>query len=522
MITVGALAVGAALFAGSLYYVDIDMAIATGRRLGIAVPLALLASGCWHLTRTWAWSWCFPRPRTVRFSTLARIRLAAEAFSYLTISGVAGEPLKVVLLSGRVPARDATAAVALERIAYLIGTTIIIGAGSAVALASLPLSPVWLKIFRGFAIGSGTIAAALALILVRRDSYLLAAFRAADRAAGTHIASGKVGRFAGDVGRQLADLVRGNGTRLVVLTVASLVAFACMAAEAWLILRAVGVPITFTGALAMETFTRVASFATAFIPVSARSRLSLAAVTTIGATARAHRRSPGGSAGSWAGVGLARSIRAAEAGSRGCGVPSPALVLRPGPALPAVRPGRPRLAVHAHRRPAHRGARAALGVSRPLQARDRLRRLRARAETAAAGAQHLRRHRRRDNARGLAEGAVGAAGGYGRDRHRRRHGRVPRAAGGRGGAGVGVRREPSVYAHTVVVYTHSGIRPRPSGYTGCAGGPRLARVGTRQADGRQRHGRRAARINAGSGSPFRSISVGRDVSTGRGRLVRAS
>jgi hypothetical protein len=85
------------LFAGSLYYVDVDMAIATGRRLGIAVPLALLASGCWHLTRTWAWAWCFPRPRTVRFSTLARIRLAAEAFSYLTISGVAGEPLKVVL-----------------------------------------------------------------------------------------------------------------------------------------------------------------------------------------------------------------------------------------------------------------------------------------------------------------------------------------------------------------------------------------------------------------------------------------
>ena len=81
----------------------------------------------------------------------------------------------VVLLSDRVPARDATAAVALERIAYLIGTTIIIGLGSIVALTNLPLSPVWLKIFRGFAIGSGTIAVALALVLVRRDSFLLAA-----------------------------------------------------------------------------------------------------------------------------------------------------------------------------------------------------------------------------------------------------------------------------------------------------------------------------------------------------------
>ena len=55
------------------------------------------------------------------------MRLAAEAFSYLTLRGIAGEPLKVVLLGDRVDAREATAAVALERIAYLIGTTIIVG-----------------------------------------------------------------------------------------------------------------------------------------------------------------------------------------------------------------------------------------------------------------------------------------------------------------------------------------------------------------------------------------------------------
>ena len=52
---------------------------------------------------------------------------SAEAFSYLTLRGIAGEPLKVVLLGDRVDARQATAAVALERIAYLIGTTLIVG-----------------------------------------------------------------------------------------------------------------------------------------------------------------------------------------------------------------------------------------------------------------------------------------------------------------------------------------------------------------------------------------------------------
>ena len=39
------------------------------------------------------------------------------------------------------------------------------------------------------------------MILIRRDSYLLAAFRAADRAAGTRIAEGRIARFAAAVGR---------------------------------------------------------------------------------------------------------------------------------------------------------------------------------------------------------------------------------------------------------------------------------------------------------------------------------
>ena len=89
------------------------------------------------------------------FLRLARVRLAAEAFSYLTLRGIAGEPLKVVLLADRVPARDATAAVALERVAYLVGTTLIVGIGSVAALVGLPLSHLWFRVFRAFAIAAG-------------------------------------------------------------------------------------------------------------------------------------------------------------------------------------------------------------------------------------------------------------------------------------------------------------------------------------------------------------------------------
>ena len=80
-IRLGTLALGIALFAGALYYINVRTTLETARRLGIALPLALLLGGLWHLVRTWAWAACFPQPRQVGFLRLARVRLAAEAFS---------------------------------------------------------------------------------------------------------------------------------------------------------------------------------------------------------------------------------------------------------------------------------------------------------------------------------------------------------------------------------------------------------------------------------------------------------
>jgi hypothetical protein len=116
-VSIGALALGAVLFIATLSFIDVRLIVTAGRRLGVALLLSILVSGVWHLARTWAWAWCFPRPRSVSFLRLARVRLAAEAFSYLTLRGIAGEPLKVVLLADDIDPRVATAAVALERIA---------------------------------------------------------------------------------------------------------------------------------------------------------------------------------------------------------------------------------------------------------------------------------------------------------------------------------------------------------------------------------------------------------------------
>ena len=305
----GALAVGILLFAAALYYINLSIAVGTIRRLGVALPVALLFSGIWHLVRTWAWAWSFPPNRRIPFLRLARVRLAAEAFSYLTLRGIAGEPLKVVLLSDRVDPREATAAVALERLAYMIGTTIIIGIGSVIAIVFLPLTRLWFRVFRGFAIASAVIAIIAGIVIAGRGTYVQSLFTRIDRRWGTSMATGRVSRFIYAVERQMLDLVRGNPKRLAVLMCAAVAAYACMALEAWVILRASGTPISAIDALTVETFSRVASFASAFIPANlgALEASSLAAVAAIGVTG-------GGAALAlarrlrglfWAGIGLA-------------------------------------------------------------------------------------------------------------------------------------------------------------------------------------------------------------------------
>jgi phosphatidylglycerophosphate synthase len=317
----GALAIGVLLFAAALYYVNVPLAVDAIERLGVALPLALIASGLWHLARTWAWSWCFPPASRIGFLRLARVRLAAEAFSYLTLRGIAGEPLKVVLLNDRVDPREATAAVALERLAYMVGTTIIVGIGSVVALVALPLTGAWFRVFRAFAIGAAVIGILCGIVISGRGAYVHALFAAWDRQFGTAIGSGRVPRFISAVERQMLDLVRGNPRRLAVLLIATIASYALMAIEAWVILEASGTPASAVGALAVETFSRVASFGSAFIPANlgALEASSLAAATAAGlagggAALAVARRIRGLF---WAGVGLAiypRGMVPAEGG----------------------------------------------------------------------------------------------------------------------------------------------------------------------------------------------------------------
>lgn len=247
LVTRLAIAAGVMLFGVAVYNTDFRPVLEEPRRVAAAFIAAIIVSGAWHLIRTWMWQICFRDPPGL--SHLARVRIAAEAFSYLTIRGVAGEPLKCVLLRGERSAAETAAAIAIEKVAYLIGTAAALAVASMAVVGTLTLSPAWTTTFR-----------ILAIVMAIAVIALVAATR---RRGGTALPRLRRWLFI-DAG----DQVSGYGRRSMALALATLGAFACMVAEVWVVLRIAGIPVTWTEAVAIESVSRAASFAFAVVPAN--------------------------------------------------------------------------------------------------------------------------------------------------------------------------------------------------------------------------------------------------------------
>jgi uncharacterized membrane protein YbhN (UPF0104 family) len=214
-------------------------------------------------------------------------------------------------------------AVALERFAYLLGTTVIVGFGALLAAVGLPLTQPWARVFWAFAIGAAAVTAPAIFVACGRGTYFQALLRRMDHALGTSAHDSWVGRFIAAAERQMVDLVRGNRTRLLVLLTATAASYGFVSLEVWVILRAVGAPISLHSALGIETFSRVASFASAFIPANlgALEASSFAAATAVGAVGwrRGARvdAPPARAVLGWRGTGDLSALRPLPARSRG-------------------------------------------------------------------------------------------------------------------------------------------------------------------------------------------------------------
>lgn len=285
LVSVAAVAIGIVLFGFTLYYIDLEETVASARRLGLALPVILLPGACWHVLRTWGWAVAFPDESRPPFTRLFRVRLAADAIGFFTVRGIAGEPLKVLLLYDRVAPEITTAAVALERLAFAVIGIVIAAFISFAAVTQLSMPGAWDTVFTMLIIGAVIVLTLAGLIARRRSGdYLGRLVTAIDRAIGRRLEASRVVRFILDVEDVLLQLIRGGQRRLVTLTVLAVVCYLLMAIEVWLVLWAVGEPASIIEALTVETFARLASVASAAIPgnIGALEASNAAVVAALG------------------------------------------------------------------------------------------------------------------------------------------------------------------------------------------------------------------------------------------------
>ena len=262
-----AVAAGVLLFAVTLYYIDLEATLADARLLGLALPALMLPAVAWHLLRTWGWSVAFPDESRPSFTRLFRVRLAADAIGFFTVRGLAGDPLKILLLYDRVKPEVTTAAVALERLAFAIIAILISGLISYFAVTRLTMPRTWDTVFTILSVASIVTIGLLMLVVRRRTGdYLGRLVTLLDRLTRRQLEASRVVRFVLDVEDVLLELLRGDRRRLVILTVLPIVCYGLMALEVWLVLWTIGAPIGITETLAIETFARLGSVASAAIP----------------------------------------------------------------------------------------------------------------------------------------------------------------------------------------------------------------------------------------------------------------
>jgi uncharacterized protein (TIRG00374 family) len=269
LVSIGAICLGVLLFAVTLYNVDLEETAANAARLGLALPIIFLPSIAWHLLRTWGWAIAFPDEARPSFTRLFRVRLAADAISFFTVRGIAGEPLKVVLLLDRSAPEVTTAAIALERLAFAVVSMVIAGLVSVLAVTRLSMPGAWNTVFGALALAAVLVIPLLVAIARRRTGdYLGRLVVRIDRLTGRRFEASRVVRFMLDVEDVLLELLRGDRRRLVILTWLPVVCYLLMVVEVWIVFWAIGEPIGVMQGLAIETFARLGSVASWAIPAN--------------------------------------------------------------------------------------------------------------------------------------------------------------------------------------------------------------------------------------------------------------
>ena len=266
IISLIAIATGLALFVVTMLGIDRTETLIEARSLGAALPLVLLPSIGWHFLRAAGWYACFPKEGRPTYWRIFRVRLAADGVGYFTIRGVASEPLRVVLLMGRVSPVVSAAASVLERTAMGIMSVVGVGIFAAFAVSSDMLPAAWQGVFRGIAIGSGIVLFLSLLFLMRTGRYFGPIVERIYARTQWAWAGGRTVRAISAVEDLFLKLARTDARRMQLLVLLSIACYGLMALEVFLVFWAIGQPISIWIGTIVETFTRSASVVGGAIP----------------------------------------------------------------------------------------------------------------------------------------------------------------------------------------------------------------------------------------------------------------
>jgi hypothetical protein len=294
LVSLVAVAIGAVLFVVSLRSINLADTIDDVLRLGIYVPADPHAGMRVALLRTWGGGSRSPNTGRPPFTRLFRVRLAADAISFFTIRGLTVNHSRSFALrpdsSGRHGGRDCRRANGIRRDGD--GRLRMV---SYVAVRRLAMPGGWDALFTLVSIGAVVLMGVLAQVARHRTGDYLGRFVHRHReVTGRQLESSRVIRFILDVEDIVLGLLRGDRRRLIILTVLPIVCYGLMAFEVWLVLWSVGQPIGVMPSLAIETFARLGSVASAFIPanIGALEASNAAPVAMLGLAAAARSHSP--------------------------------------------------------------------------------------------------------------------------------------------------------------------------------------------------------------------------------------
>lgn len=257
------LLVGVALFGYLVSIADWTRIFALVGELGWGfAPVMAIYAGAFAVD-TASWQLVIDRaPLTWRwFAALWRIRLVGMAANQLTpVVGLAGEPLKAVLLKRRlgVAYREGAASLLVAKTANLLALAVFLAVGTVFAIAdgNLP-SPYRTTV----AIGMVLVVSGIALVFAMQRLRILSRL-------GRKIAIARLLDGDGAFDDLLVDAYTRHRSRFLTATLLTLLNWILGAVELYAILRLLGTPITLSGAWGVQAVVELVRAVTFFIPAS--------------------------------------------------------------------------------------------------------------------------------------------------------------------------------------------------------------------------------------------------------------